>query len=384
MTSKASLQERREFLKNKVNPILEVMIADLMKERPEKVVEFMATWINSKGKSVETKLQGSKEKRPEGVESSEEEDDDVEDIPVKKNQGKGPRQSVSAEAFGKFNQKKAYKPKIIHKEEKTIKRIEDRLSNAFMFQAQDDRDKDIVIGAMEEVKFKKGDFVIKQGDDGDVQYVVDSGSQDCTKVFSPGADETYLKTYQPGESFGELALLYNAPRAATIKAKDDSVLFSLDRACFNNIVKESAMKKRIQYETFLSKVSILESQDSYEKTKICDCLQSMKFKPGDYIIREGEYGNTFFLVEEGTAQALKKTSEGTEKVVFEYQDNDYFGELALLRDEPRAASIRATSNLRVAHIDRLSFKRILGPLEKILERNADRYAKFMKDKGILN
>merc|ERR1712226_151729 len=118
MTSKASLQERREFLKNKVNPILEVMIADLMKERPEKVVEFMATWINSKGKSVETKLQDTKEKRPEGVESSEEEDDDVEDIPVKKNPGKGPRQSVSAEAFGKFNQKKLIRQNLSKRRKK--------------------------------------------------------------------------------------------------------------------------------------------------------------------------------------------------------------------------------------------------------------------------
>ena len=289
----------------------------------------MAKWISSKGKSVETKLSSKKEKRPDGVESSEEDDDDVDDIPVKKKQVQGPRQSVSAEAFGKFNQKKAFQAKFIKKEEQTIKRIEDRLSNAFMFQAQDDKDKQIVIGAMEEVKFSKGDFVIKQGDDGDVQYVVDSGALDCTKVFTPGASETYLKTYKPGESFGELAQLYNAPRAATIKANEESILFSLDRACFNNIVKEAAMKKRVQYETFLSKVAILESQDSYEKTKICDCLQSMKFKPGDYVIREGEYGNTFFLVEEGTAEALKKNSDGSEKVVFEYQDNDYFGELAL-------------------------------------------------------
>jgi len=48
-----------------------------------------------------------------------------------------------------------------------------------------------------------------------------------------------LKTYKPGEAFGELALLYNAPRAATIKAKTESILFSLDRECFNHIVKGS-------------------------------------------------------------------------------------------------------------------------------------------------
>jgi len=51
-----------------------------------------------------------------------------------------------------------------------------------------------------------------------------------------------IQTYIPGESFGELALLYNAPRAASIKAKTEAVLFALDRATFNNIVKDAAIK----------------------------------------------------------------------------------------------------------------------------------------------
>ena len=82
---------------------------------------------------------------------------------------------------------------------------------------------------MEECFFKKGQHVIKQDDDGEVLYVVDKGKLDCFKKFSKDAEDTYLKTYVPGESFGELALLYNCPRAASIIAKEDSTLFSLDR-----------------------------------------------------------------------------------------------------------------------------------------------------------
>lgn len=84
--------------------------------------------------------------------------------------------------------------------------------------------------------------MIKQGEDGDNLYVVDSGELDCYKKFSKDADDTYLKTYKPGESFGELALLYNAPRAASIQAKNTSILFALDRATFNNIVKDAAIR----------------------------------------------------------------------------------------------------------------------------------------------
>ena len=70
-------------------------------------------------------------------------------------------------------------------------------------------------------------------------------------------EDKYLKTYKPGEAFGELALLYNAPRAATIKAKTEAILFSLDRECFNAIVKDSSIKRREKYETVLKKVELL-------------------------------------------------------------------------------------------------------------------------------
>jgi cAMP-dependent protein kinase regulator len=107
-----------------------------------------------------------------------------------------------------------------------------------------------VIDAMEEKKFSEGETVITQGEDGDVLYVVDEGELDCYKRFGRKgeAEEKHLKVYLPGEAFGELALLYNAPRAATIRCKRDSTLFALDRLTFNNIVKDAAQKRRKIYE----------------------------------------------------------------------------------------------------------------------------------------
>lgn len=67
--------------------------------------------------------------------------------------------------------------------------------------------------------------------------MIDAGNLDCYKKFTPNEDAKYLKRYVPGESFGELALLYNAPRAASIKAVNDVITFALDRDTFNNIVK---------------------------------------------------------------------------------------------------------------------------------------------------
>jgi len=159
---------------------------------------------------------------------------------------------------------------------------------------------------MEECQFKTGDYVITQGEKGDTLYVIDSGRLKCQRRFKKDdAEDTYVKTYIQGEAFGELALLYNAPRAATIIAEEDSVCFSLDRDCFNNIVKDSAMKKRKRYDQFVQNIEILQELDAFERGKLTDALVTEKFNKDDYIVREGEQGNKFYFIEEGTCIAVK-------------------------------------------------------------------------------
>jgi len=230
---------------------------------------------------------------------------------------------------------------------------------------------------MEEKVFETGTEVIKQGDTGNNLYVVDSGALECYKQFGKDPEPKLLKTYVPGESFGELALLYNAPRAATVKAVSKSILFSLDRECFNHIVKDAAAKKREKYEDFLSKLDLLSTMDGYERSKIADALKPCKFKKGEYVVKEGERGDTFYFIESGEAVATKSTGQGqAPQVVYNYKPGDYFGELALLKDTPRAASIVAETDLELVSMDRFSFKRLLGPLEELLKRNFSKYELF--------
>lgn len=103
----------------------------------------------------------------------------------------------------------------------------------------------------------------------------------------------------PGEAFGELALLYNAPRAATIRAKSDCQLWVLDRNTFNFIVKDAAQRKRDKYENFLKGVPLLSSMDHYERSKLADAIKEEKFEAEDFIIRQGEAGNSFYFIVEG-------------------------------------------------------------------------------------
>lgn len=119
--------------------------------------------------------------------------------------------------------------------------------------------------------------------------------------------------------------------------------------------------------------------EPYELTQIADALKSSTFNTGDYIIREGEIGDVFYILEEGKAVATKSLEPGKPPVkVKSYDRGDYFGELALIKGEPRAANIVAESTLKLISLDRNSFRRLLGPIEEILKRNSDAYVKFIK------
>lgn len=105
-------------------------------------------------------------------------------------------------------------------------------------------------------------------------FVVEKGVFRCTKLFKGDFTPKFLKNFEPGDAFGELALLYNAPWAATVVCeKPASVLYRLDWETFNAIVKEAAQVKWEKYENFLSLVPILQTIDSYERGKIADVLK---------------------------------------------------------------------------------------------------------------
>lgn len=109
-----------------------------------------------------------------------------------------------------------------------------------MFKFLGFKDLKVVVMAMQKEEVKTGEQVIKQGTDGDCIYVVESGNLDCTKTID--GQDNIVKKYSANEVFGELALLYNCQRAASIEAKSDCVLWKLDRDTFNHIVKDSARK----------------------------------------------------------------------------------------------------------------------------------------------
>ncbi|KAK6841444.1 cAMP-dependent protein kinase regulatory subunit [Apiospora arundinis] len=288
----------------------------------------------------------------------------------------GRRTSVSAESLKPVaDVNDNWTPPTFPKTADQMERLKKAISGNFLFNHLDDEQSAQILGALVEKPIPAKDIkVITQGDAGDYFYVVEKGSFDvyvnALGALQPGPDGLGDKvgTIQSGGSFGELALMYNAPRAATVMSAESGCnLWALDRVTFRRILMESTFARRRMYENFLEEVPLLSSLTPYERSKIADALETLKFPSGHVIIQQGDIGTSFYLLEQGECDAYLDQN-GQRNHVKHYKKGDYFGELALLNDAPRAASVVSTTDVKVATLGKSAFARLLGPVEGIMRR----------------
>ncbi|ORE03966.1 camp-dependent protein kinase regulatory subunit [Rhizopus microsporus var. microsporus] len=239
------------------------------------------------------------------------------DLPQFKTHMQNRRVSVSAESIQP--DKLARLEKNIPKSTAEQDMIYQSLSSHFLFKTIEEEQREEIIQIMEQKTFPAGTHVIEQGGEGDYFYIVSSGHLDCF------VDGQKVTSYERGGSFGELALMYNAPRAATIVATTNAVLWALDRISFRSIIMKSNAAKRTMHESFLKGVPLFKSLEISEIHKIADSLVSVRYKHGDVVVKEGEPGNNFYLIEDGKAVVYKTAPDGTQQKVNEMKKGDYFG-----------------------------------------------------------
>jgi cAMP-dependent protein kinase regulator len=261
------------------------------------------------------------------------------------------RGSVSAAPL--TDEEKSVVPVVYPKSVDDVANLKEILPSYWVTSSLDEDQTTRLIAAMENVRFKKGEIIIQQGDErADHYYVMKKGQ--C-KIVDNGV---VVRQVQESEGFGELALLYNRPRCATVLAETDCELWRLDRTTFRVILVTSAIERRSRYVDFLSKIPLLSSLDDRARQSLADTLQMRQYKNDEVVVKQGDKGTEFFIIEKGTAEVL----HNGEKVDV-LREGDYFGEIALLDPTGiRAATVRASlDGLSVLCFRREVFTRILGP-----------------------
>eukprot|EP00416_Gambierdiscus_australes_P022628 CAMPEP_0171078900 /NCGR_PEP_ID=MMETSP0766_2-20121228/14919_1 /TAXON_ID=439317 /ORGANISM="Gambierdiscus australes, Strain CAWD 149" /LENGTH=777 /DNA_ID=CAMNT_0011536055 /DNA_START=151 /DNA_END=2484 /DNA_ORIENTATION=- len=236
-----------------------------------------------------------------------------------------------------------------------------------------ERIRELVAVAWKE-KVAEGQELIREGNlKADYFYIVQYGSFEVLQEKNEGTERrSSLKVANvtSGGSFGESALLYSAPRSATVKASEDSLVWVIDRHNFKEILMKVSDAKLSQYVRYLHRCRLLRGLSKEQKRAIAKAMVEAHFRKDEVITLQGEEGNTFYVMYEGEVAVSVDGVEKARLVASTLRRTTHpFGERALLTNEPRAATVRAVSGtVMTLALDRESFNLLLGPLEDILKR----------------
>lgn len=373
---------------------LQSFVVAILRNKPDDLLEFAADYFNEQLDERHAANNGGGNELPgmDGVnfrpgeaaedgqsdEASDEGMCEEEEARLMQRANMARRKSVSAEGYDPEAEDDDDEPHVIHgKSDEQRKRLTNVVEPMLLFKSLDPDQFSQVLDAMFEKVVEPSDVVIKEGDDGDYFYIIESGKYDIFKIIA--GENKHVGQYDNKGSFGELALMYNAPRAATITANTGGSLWAMDRQTFRRIVVKETAKKRRMYEEFLSHVEVLTTLTGDERTKIADAIEQKSYPDGAEIIQQGDAPDYFYIVQDGIVDIKRrgddKNDPSREAHLCSLGAGKYFGELAFLTNKPRAASVYAKGQVKCACLDVQAFERLLGPCKKLLERNMEAYDK---------
>lgn len=234
------------------------------------------------------------------------------------------------------------------------------LNNHFIFTSLTDEDKEVVAETMQLYVFDSGKCVFEQDKPSKSYYVVKYGVLEVT------VNGRRVSKIHTGEGFGELALLHDNPRSATVKTLEKSAMWGIERPNFRRVIEEMNTKIYEQNREFLEKVPLLQPLSSQQKDSLAASLVSCKYSTGEKIITEGDEGMHLYIIREGSVSVQKGTKE-----IKRLHTGEFFGEMTLLYKIPRQASCVAVDGaVKCVALSREDLQKALGnQLTEIIEKN---------------
>jgi CRP-like cAMP-binding protein/Zn-dependent protease len=201
--------------------------------------------------------------------------------------------------------------------------------------------------------------VFRQGDRPTAFYVVRRGVLEVVEEDPDTGEERSIRTLGRGDSFGELGLVSNAARAATVRAVREAEVFEFDRGTFDRLLAD--MIHVPEFEPTLQQLADLRDQPCFahlgtdQLVELLDRGGWLMVAPGQAVIEQGDTGDSFYAVSSGKFDVV---TDGDLKQTI--GPGAYFGEIALLLDVPRTASVIARTPSKVFRLDREGFDRLLA------------------------
>jgi cAMP-dependent protein kinase regulator len=260
-----------------------------------------------------------------------------------------------------------YKSPVFNKSDAEVAFIQATVKKNFFFDDLTPSELTAFIDAFEPFEVAKGANIITQGEEGDYFYILGEGK---VTFLVQGND---VGNGDTGATFGELALLYASPRAATVRAEaEPTKLFRVGQTTFRSLLQKQTKIIEDEKEQLLRSINFLSEIDEGDMKRLGRAMAPKIFEAGHCLVRKGEEGDAFYIIQEGE-MAVTDISVGSTKFAdITLKAGDYFGERALATNEPRAANVTATTTGTAFSIDRTTFEKVLGPFSRIIMKSQDR------------
>ena len=264
------------------------------------------------------------------------------------------------------------------------------LANVKTLAALEPEDMRIACETMEEQRYVKGEDIIRQGEKGDALYLLQTGSVVITRKVNPrdvNETPTVLAKLPKNVHFGEIALLTDEPRSATVTAAEDCMCCLMKKKRFDEIVATSNAKQaRHRYnigKSVLSVVPVFSKFSPAFKDIVLEVMQPLHFPPGSYICKEGQLASSFFIILDGTAKCTIRDVHGEdatdETEIGRLGGSSYFGDGALLDpSHTRNCNVISIGDVSCMVLQRSDFATIYRSLK---EEEDDKQKAMMKKKS---
>jgi cAMP-dependent protein kinase regulator len=288
-----------------------------------------------------------------------------------------------------------YVPKIYPKNAHVSAIITSVVQNNILFRNYHADQHAAIVEGFECIHVSQGEEIVKQGDPGEFFYIIESGEMDI-HMDSAGFKIKVGRTLTSGDYFGELALMYNTPRAATVMCVAPGALWRMSRQTYRTIVTQHSKNTAKEFIELISNVQILGKRlgDVFsvnELNKVVSSLEVEAFEDGACIVRQYQTGDYFYIITEGQVDVYQDKSNRASipdastvtsddantgaaalkdvygKKVATLSRGNYFGEKALLADDVRQASCVAVGKVVCLSLSREDFIAMLGNWHDVSE-----------------
>ena len=235
-----------------------------------------------------------------------------------------------------------------------------------------------IVDAMAEVRVEEGEFVVRQGEKATAFYIVGRGSYEFyvhedDDVEASNGIGNFVDHIDGKGYFGEYDLIAMKSQSMTVIALTNGFLWSMDRISFRRVV---AWKRRM-FADVMHRSSLLDALDEMEKLLLCTALLRRVFDDGHLIIHQGDVpgpSDGMYFIESGEAKVTIFVDDGkAETEVARLGVGKYFGEMALLKRNPRSANVYAAGPMKTAFLEQDAFEGHLSPWLDILNQKTKSY-----------